>query len=82
MPLLDFVIFLLQIREEYNIVTFSQKPFTDRCPTAVELSLQIMISVVEVNFQIFRHSSNFLSILLLGLPFACSLGPATLSSFM
>jgi hypothetical protein len=77
MSQLDFVIFLLQIPEEYNIVTFSQEPATARCLSAIEFSLQNMFSVDEVNFQIFLYSSNFLTILLLGLPFACSLGPAT-----
>jgi len=75
MSLLDFVIFLLQIPEEYNIVTFSQESANGRCLSAVEFSLQNQISVVEVNFEIFLHSSNFLTVL--GLPFLCSLGPAT-----
>jgi len=74
MLLLDFI-FLLKIPEEYNIVTFLQEPTTGRCLLAVEFSLQNIISVVAVNFQIFLHSSNFLTILLLGLPFACFLGP-------
>ena len=73
--LLDFVIFLLQIPEEYNIATFSQEPANGRCLSAVEFSLQNLISVAEVNFEIFLHSSNFLTVL--GLSFACSSGPAT-----
>lgn len=81
MSLLDFVIFLLHIPEEYNIVTFSQEPATGRCLSAVEFSLQNMISVVEVNFQIFLHSSNFLAIHLLDLPFAVR-GAHHLSSLM
>lgn len=75
MSLLDFVIFLLHIPEEYNIVTFSQEPATARCLSAVQFILQNMISVAEINFQNFLYSSNFLAIHLLGLPFVCSWGP-------